>query len=95
MLCEFEREGCKATLVFAEKNAVDPDGGSGHGAFKIHEDTLACRSLRHFEPSPIGGDEFVILVVEVVPGQCNIRVRDDDWFKLRIVESDCFGASHF
>ena len=86
MLCEFKREGCKAAFVFAEEDAVDPDSGSSHGTFEINEDTLACGGLRQFEAAPIGGDEFVILVVEVVPGQVDVGMRNNDAFKLRIVE---------
>ena len=92
MLREFEREGCKAALVLAKERAIDPDSCRRHGTFEINEDALACGRLRQLEATPIGGDEFVILVVEVVPGQADVSMRNDDALKLRVVEIRGFRA---
>ncbi len=83
---EVEGEGRVAALVFAEAHAVDPDGGGGHHAFKIHENALAVRFRRQLEAAAIDGDELIGLVVEAVPGQADIGVRNRPRAQTRIVE---------
>lgn len=86
MGCEFKGEGCEASLVFTERNAVDPDGRGRHGAFEIDEDALAAGRCRIFESTTVGGDELILFVVEAVPWQLHICVGNDDFFKCRVVE---------
>ena len=66
---EVERERRVSALVFAQARAVDPHGRSGHGAFEIHEHTLAAGFGRKLETAAVAGDELVSLFVEAVPGQ--------------------------
>ncbi len=79
-------EGSEAAFVFAEGDAVDPDGGGGHGAFEVDEDAVAFCGGGRFEAAAIGGDELVDLVVEAVPGQLDVGVGNDDGFEGGVVE---------
>jgi len=92
---EFEGEGREAALVLAERGAVDPDGGGGHGAFEVDEDALAARGGWGFESAAIGRDELVGFVVEVVPGQMHVGVRNHDSLKGGVIEVGCVGAFDF
>ena len=83
---EFERKGSVAAFVFAEADAVDPDGGGGHGAFKVHKDAAATRFRGQREAAAIDGDEFVGFFVEAVPGQVDVGVRNDDFIERGIIE---------
>ena len=65
---KFKREGREATLVFAQAHAVQPDGGGGHHAFKVDEDTLAARGGGQAEAAAIDGDELIGFFVDAVPG---------------------------
>ncbi len=49
MRSEVERKWRVAALIFAEANAVNPDGRSGHDTFKIDEDMLALGFGRQAE----------------------------------------------
>ena len=83
---EFEGEGSVAALVFAERVAVDPDGGGGHGAFEVDEDALAACGGGKAEVAAVGGDELVVGVVEAVPGEELVGVRKDDGGEGAVVE---------
>ena len=47
---------------------------------------LPRASARQLEAAPIDGDEFVGLVVEAVPGQLDVGVRDDHLLESGVVE---------
>src|SRR5262249_18476635 len=83
---EMEGERRVAAFVFAELGAVDPDGGGGHGAFEIDEDVFAARFGGELEFAAVERDEFVALVIETVPGELRVGVRNHDAFELRVVE---------
>ena len=75
-----------AALVLAQVHTVDPDCGRGHYAFKINEDVLALRLDRQTETPAVEGNELIRFVVEAVPGQANIGVRNHHAFKCGVVE---------
>ena len=81
-------------LVLSQARAVDPYRGSGHDAFKIHEDAMAAGFGRKFEAPAIAGDELVVLFVETVPGQADVGVRNDDALISRVVEIPSMRAFH-
>jgi hypothetical protein len=87
VLSEFETEGSIATAILSKTLAVAPDSGSQHHAFKVDKDPLVIRTRRQVERTPIRGDELIIAVIEAVPWQDNIRVRDCDASKPGIIEA--------
>ena len=95
MRCELKGEGREASLVFAERDAVDPDCGGRHGAFKVDEDTFASGGRGILEATPIGGDKLVVLVVEAMPRQLHIGMGNDNSFEGRIVETGEMRALYF
>ena len=73
-------------LCIRETRAVDPYGRGGHHPFEIYEDALALGGGRKFEAPPIERDKLVSLLIEAVPRQSNVGVRDDDLIKPGVVE---------
>ena len=90
---EFEGEGREAALVFAEARAVDPDRGGGHYAFEVDEDALAARFGGQLEAAAIDRDELIGFLVEAVPGQRDVGVRNDHALERGIVELGAVAAS--
>lgn len=80
-----------ATLVFAQLGAIDPHFGRGHGSFEVHESAVRGRGGGDLEPAAVGGDKLVRLVVEAMPGQRNIGMRDCDSLEVRVVEVQQMG----
>ena len=89
---EIEREGGVATFVLAKANAVNPNGGGGHHAFEIDEDMLSLGFRRQTKPTTIKRDELIGSVIETVPGQAYIGVRDDDTIKGGVVKFFAVGT---
>src|SRR5450755_2012691 len=83
---EVKGERRVASLVLAQPLSVDPHGGSGHDAFKVHEDAVAARLGRKLGPAAVTGDELVAFFVKAVPGQANIGVRNHDALISGVVE---------
>ena len=83
---ELERKGRVATFIFAEQNAVDPDGRGGHGSFEVDEGALASRSGRSSKHAAVGGKELVARVIEVVPGYARVGVGEDDALELAVIK---------
>ena len=75
---QVEGERRVATFVFAELGAVDPDGGGGHHAFEVDEDVLASGFRGKLEAATVERDELVGLLVEAVPREPDVGVRDGD-----------------
>ena len=86
MRSEVKRKRRVSALVLAQALAIDPDGGSGHGAFKIHEDALAPGLGRKFEAAAVAGDEFIAFFVKAVPGQADVGMRNHDALISGVVE---------
>ncbi len=84
--CQVKRERRVAALVLAQSRAVDPHGGGGHDAFKVHEDAMAAGLGRKLEAAPVAGDELVTLFVKAVPGQADVGVGNDDALVSGVVE---------
>ncbi len=83
---ELERKRRVAALVFAEALAVEPHGARRHGAVEVHEDVLAAGLRRNAEVAAVGGDELRAFLVEAVPREPLVGVRDDDALEFGIVE---------
>ena len=83
---EFEGERSEAALVLSQGNAIDPNGGRGHGAFEVYEDALAPRRRGIAEAAAIGGNELVVFVVEVMPGKTDVGMGNDNGLKRSIIE---------
>src|ERR1700730_693571 len=90
-----KRERRVAALVLSQAGAVDPHRGSGHDAFKIHEDATAAGLGRKFEAPPVAGDELVGLLVKAVPRQPEVRMGHDDALKTGIIKVACVSAFHY
>ena len=73
-------------LYSPRRGAVDPDSGGGHHAFEVDEDALASRFRRKLEAAAIERDELVGLLVEAVPRQRDVGVRDHDAIEIGVVE---------
>src|SRR5882724_865408 len=83
---EIERERCVATFVFAEARAINPDSGGGHDAFEVDKNVAAGGFRWELETAAIDGDELVRLIVEAVPGEADVGVRNDNAFEGGVVE---------
>ncbi len=83
---EVKRKRRVPALVLTQPMAIDPDGGSGHGPFKIHEDALAPGLGRKFEAAAVAGDELIALFVKAMPGQANIGMGNHDALVSGVVE---------
>src|SRR5215831_11768982 len=86
MLCQLKREWRESSAIIPEQLSVDPHRRRRHHAFEIDEYTFPLGAFRKFEPPPIGRDELVIFVVEAVPGQFDICMRNDNSLKLGVIE---------
>ncbi len=89
MLRQLERKWSEPAAIFSEANSIDPHRRRRHDAFKVDKDALSRRAARQFEPPSIGRDEFVFLIVEVMPGQLDVGMRNDYALKLCVVEIGC------
>ena len=83
---QIERERRVAALVLAELHSVDPNCRGGHDTFEVDEDTLAARLGGKPKTTPVNGYKLILLVVEAVPGQADIRVGNYNALKRRVVE---------
>jgi len=72
--------------------AVEADGGGGHDAREVHEHALALESSRQTEVAPVDRDELIASVVEAVPGQNAVGVREGHPLEAAIVEIRSGGA---
>ena len=92
MGCQLEGKRRVPALVLAEACAVEPHRGSGHHAFKVHKHALPAGFGWKLEMAPVDGNEFVVLIVEAVPGQADIGVRNHHPLETGIVEVAGFGS---
>src|SRR5580658_10432211 len=83
---QIERKRRVATLVLAQPHAIDPNGRGGHDPFEVDENALATCLRGQTKTTPVNGNKLILLVVEAMPGQPDIRMRNDDVIKRRIVE---------
>src|SRR5258708_20549398 len=86
MFRELEREGCVTAFVFAKVVVIDPDSRSCRRTLEVDEDALAARGARQLEMTSIGRDKLILLVVERVPGEHSVGVRNDHMCEGFIVE---------
>ncbi len=91
---QLKRKWREPALIFAQRNAVDPDGRGRHRSFKVKENTLAFQGPRRFEASAVSRNKLVGLVVEAMPWQEHVGVRNDSLLESRIIKFDCFGSLH-
>src|SRR5580704_2579022 len=75
-----------SALILSQPCSVDPDGRGGHYAFKVNENVLSARFRRKLEATAIKGHELVSLLIETMPWQGGIRMRDHDLLKSGVVE---------
>jgi hypothetical protein len=75
-----------AALVLAEAHAVDPNGRGGHHPFEVDENAFAARLRWQTKTPPINGHKLILLFVEAVPGQPDIRVRNNDALKRGVIK---------
>src|ERR1700730_13847092 len=94
MIGQLKRKCREAPLIFAQGYAVDPDGRGRHRSFEVNENTLAFRVPRCFEASAISRDKLVGPVVEAMPWQEHVGVRNDNVLKSGIVKFNFFGSLH-
>jgi hypothetical protein len=78
--------GAARHRLSAEPHDTDPDRGGGHDTLEVDENVAASRFGRQFEAPAVNGDKLIGFVVEAVPGQADIRVRNDDAFESGVVE---------
>src|SRR6516164_2696967 len=83
---QLEREGRVATPVFTKPHAVNPNRGGSHHAFKISKDMAPTCFRRKFETATVEGHKLVRLIVEAVPRQWDVGVRNDNALKSRVVK---------
>src|SRR5580700_3449253 len=83
---QIERKRRVATFVLAQPHAVDPNGRGGHDPFEVDENPLATCLRGQTKTTPVDGYKLILLVVEAMPGQPDIRMRNDDVIKRRVVE---------
>ncbi len=83
---ELKGKGRKSALVLAQADAVEPDRGGGHDAFKVDKDTPAAGFGGQAEAAAIDGDKLVGLLVEAVPGLADIGMGHSDAGKAGVVE---------
>src|SRR5260370_37282174 len=91
---QLKRKWREPALIFAQRNAVDPDGRGRHRSFKVKENTLAFQAPRRFEATAISRNKLVGLVVEAMPWQEHVGVRNDNLFKTGIIKFNCLGPLH-
>ncbi len=75
-----------ATFVLAQPHTVDPNGRRGHDTFEVDENALAARLRGQTKTTPVNGNKLILLVVEAMPRQPDIRVGNNDVIKRRVVE---------
>src|SRR5580700_4277350 len=83
---QIERKRRVATFVLAQPHTIDPNGRGGHDTFEVHENALAASLWGQTKTTPVNGNKLILLVVEAMPGQPDIRVRNNDVIKPRVVE---------
>src|SRR5580658_677672 len=70
---QIKRKRRIAALVFAEAYSIDPNGRCRHHSFKVDENALAARFRGQTKTPAINGHKLVLLFVEAVPGQPDVR----------------------
>src|ERR1017187_9180621 len=95
MRSQLERERRKSAFILAEKRAIDPYRRGGHCPFEIHKHAFSSRVPRIFEPPAISRDKCIFLLIEAVPRQLNVGVRNSHDLKRRIIEIRSVSAIHF
>ncbi len=83
---DLETERRVTALVLVELVPVHGDRGGGHGTGEIQEDAFALPFRQRAEVTPVGGDELEAALIETVPGQAHVGVRQGDLLPRRIVE---------
>src|ERR1700751_604431 len=83
---QVERKRRVSTLVFTEFGAVDPDGRSRHGTLEVHKHMLAACFGRKPEAATITRHEFVALLIEAVPRDFDVGVRNDHALVTRVIK---------
>ena len=87
MLRQLEAERRVAALVLLELVPVDRNGGGSHGSAEIQEDSFSLPRGHGPEVAAVGGDELEVRLVEAVPGQAHVGVRQGDLLPRGIVEA--------
>src|SRR5215472_1812652 len=84
--CQVKGKRRVTSFIFTEPYAIDPHRRCQHRALKIDENMPAARLGGQLESPPIHGYEFVGFVIETVPRQGHVRVRQNHTFKCGVVE---------
>src|SRR5215467_306086 len=87
MRCQFERKRCVAAAIFPESLTVEPYGGSGHDSAEVNEHAALTQFKRHWEVPAINRYKLILLVIESMPRQELVRVRNGDSLESSVVES--------
>src|SRR5260370_29700968 len=86
VLCQLKGERRVAALVLAEFLSVDPNGRSRHYCFEIDKYPLTSCCIRQLEVATVCRNELILVVIERVPRQDLVRVRDYYVRERRVVE---------
>ena len=78
--------------MLAQVVPVDRHGGGRHRAPKIEEHAQPPRLRRHFEVAAVNGNKLVVAVIEAMPGQQFVGVRNGNGSESAVVESGLGGA---
>src|SRR5580704_1310671 len=89
---QIERKRRVAALVLTELHTVNPNRRGCHHTFKVNENTLAARLGGQTKSPPVNRDKLILLIVKAMPRQSNIRVRNSDSVKCRVIELPCVSA---
>src|SRR5215469_11261729 len=84
---QFERKRCISSFVFAKWMPIDPDCAGCHCAFKVHKKPFTASTRGYSEVPPVRRNELVLCIVEAVPGEKFVRVRQYDRRELFILKS--------
>lgn len=75
---EFQRERRVPAAVFLKSVVVQADLGRGHRSIKVYKDALSGPFLRRAELAAIERDDLEGLVIEGMPGELHIGMRQVD-----------------
>src|SRR5437588_2383162 len=83
---QIEREWSVSSFVFAQLRCIDPNRRSGHRSFEVDKHMLPTRFRRKLETTTIAGYKFIRFLVETMPRNSNISVRNDHALVTGVIE---------
>src|SRR5687767_10224505 len=92
MRSDLEGKSSVAAAILAESLTVQRNGGRSHHAVEIDEHSSSIQSRRHPEVTPVQRNKLIFLVVEAMPRQQLVRMRNGDASEGGVVEARACAA---